>query len=272
MKLFIDMYETGNYSLNKLSETFGFGRKFLSKLLKRRGIKVHLKPHPKNEITRFCNGWCKKLLPIENFNFKKSKGIFIGNKCKECIKKHRKIRVEEQALTIIEKHCSCCLQIKLLEDFRKSCRGFAARGSKCRVCIKSTETKKKNEQRKERYHNKNKYDLKFMMNLRLSGRIRSALKNGGKKCAKTVELIGCSMGELRSYIESKFQPGMTWDNWGKGNGNWNIDHILPCCSFDLSKPEEQYKCFHFTNLRPLWFIDNIQKLHYNDKQLSIHKN
>ena len=50
---------------------------------------------------------------------------------------------------------------------------------------------------------------------------------------------------------------MTWKNYGR-NG-WHIDHILPCSSFDLTDPEQRRKCFHYTNLQPLWEIDNIRK-------------
>ena len=48
---------------------------------------------------------------------------------------------------------------------------------------------------------------------------------------------------------------MSWDN----QGEWHIDHIIPCASFDLTNEEEQEKCFHYTNLQPLWAIDNMVK-------------
>ena len=48
---------------------------------------------------------------------------------------------------------------------------------------------------------------------------------------------------------------MTWDNVG----NWEIDHIVPYASFDLTKKEEQEKCFHWTNLQPLYATENISK-------------
>ena len=71
------------------------------------------------------------------------------------------------------------------------------------------------------------------------------------------------MAFLVEYLESKFQPGMTWKNYGNPNGDhtncWHIDHIIPCASFDLSDPEQQVKCFHYTNLQPLWAKDNIRK-------------
>ena len=54
------------------------------------------------------------------------------------------------------------------------------------------------------------------------------------------------------------QTGMTWQNWNK-NG-WHIDHIKQCCTFDLSKPEEQKECFHYTNLRPLWANENLSRV------------
>jgi len=46
------------------------------------------------------------------------------------------------------------------------------------------------------------------------------------------------------------RKGMTWENRGKGG--WHIDHVLPYASFDLSDPEQQKICFHYTNLQPLW--------------------
>jgi hypothetical protein len=58
-------------------------------------------------------------------------------------------------------------------------------------------------------------------------------------------------------MESKFLPGMTWDN--RGLRGWHIDHIVPCSFFDLANPEQQRKCFHYTNLQPLWAADNLRK-------------
>jgi HNH endonuclease. len=50
---------------------------------------------------------------------------------------------------------------------------------------------------------------------------------------------------------------MSWDNYGRDG--WHIDHIRPCASFDLTDPEQQRQCFHYTNLQPLWAADNIRK-------------
>lgn len=86
------------------------------------------------------------------------------------------------------------------------------------------------------------------------GRIRKVLKNN-KKSNKTIKLLGCTGSFLKQYLESKFLPGMSWDNHGK----WHIDHIIPCASFDLSKSEQQQECFHYTNLQPLWAVDNLKK-------------
>jgi hypothetical protein len=77
----------------------------------------------------------------------------------------------------------------------------------------------------------------------------------GIKSAKTLELVGCTVEDLRLFLEAEFVEGMTWDNYGE----WHIDHMRPCASFNLEDPDEQKKCFHWTNLQPLWAQDNIRK-------------
>lgn len=105
---------------------------------------------------------------------------------------------------------------------------------------------------------KRKNDLQYKITQRLRGRINCALKR--KKISKSqlfFDLVGCSSDFLISWIENQFHDGMSWDNYGlKG---WHIDHIRPCASFDLTDPEQQKQCFHYTNLQPLWAFDNISK-------------
>jgi hypothetical protein len=86
-------------------------------------------------------------------------------------------------------------------------------------------------------------------------RLADAVKaQGGSKSARTRELLGCPPEFLRAHLEAQFTPGISWETYGpKG---WHIDHIKPCAKFDLTKPEEQRACFHFTNLQPLWWYDN----------------
>lgn len=83
-------------------------------------------------------------------------------------------------------------------------------------------------------------------------------KNKLPKTGRTAEYIGTNDFEfLKSYLEMKFQPGMTWENWGKGEGKWNIDHIVPLAS--ASNKEELIKLLHYTNLQPLWSEENSSK-------------
>lgn len=94
-------------------------------------------------------------------------------------------------------------------------------------------------------------DHAFKILCRLRGRLYSALK-GKRKSATTKALLGCSVDECRKYIEAQFLEGMNWENT-------HIDHIVPCASFNLEDPEQQRRCFHFTNLQPLIARDNIYK-------------
>lgn len=81
--------------------------------------------------------------------------------------------------------------------------------------------------------------------------------NGLKKYHKMLDIIGCSLPDLKVYLESLFKDGMSWDNYGRKG--WHIDHIRPCDSFDITDPEQQKQCFHYTNLQPLWAVENYRK-------------
>ena len=98
----------------------------------------------------------------------------------------------------------------------------------------------------------------FKMACILRGSLRQALKKGGyRKNGRTAKITGCSFQEFVIYIESKFEDWMTWDNHGKGHGKWNIDHIIPLASAKSKECAE--KLCHFTNLQPLWALENILK-------------
>jgi len=80
------------------------------------------------------------------------------------------------------------------------------------------------------------------------------------------ENFGISVSGFKQYIESKFQPGMTWKNHGRGVGKWQFDHIIGCNNFDLSKEEDRKTCFNYTNFQPLWWEEHKHK---NKKLLKI---
>jgi len=103
-------------------------------------------------------------------------------------------------------------------------------------------------------------DPNFKLKKSMRTRIWSVLK-GKSKSKPTMKLLGCSIEECWQHLESKFQPGMTREN----HGLWHVDHIVPCASFDLRCPVQQMACFHYTNLQPLWAIDNIKKGSKYDK-------
>ena len=101
-----------------------------------------------------------------------------------------------------------------------------------------------------------KENPEFRMLCNLRSRLNLALK-GLNKADTTMNLIGCTTKELKVHLENQFAEGMSWDNYG--SDGWHIDHIIPCASFDLSDPEQQRQCFHYTNLQPLWAEDNLRK-------------
>jgi hypothetical protein len=116
--------------------------------------------------------------------------------------------------------------------------------------------KKNNELRREqdyeRYHN----DLNYNIVRKLRTRFYNAVRRNSKR-SSILNLVGCSIEELKIYIESLFKDGMSWDLYFKGE--IHIDHIIPIATFDMTDYEEQKKCFHWSNLQPLWGKENNLK-------------
>jgi hypothetical protein len=145
-------------------------------------------------------------------------------------------------------------EIKKEQDrkYREKHRGELA------IYIKKWSQENNYEKTSKRKEYKRKYcqlpNVKIKRNL--SNRIyRAIIWAGGKKQLECKKYLGCTIEFLKEYIESLFMKGMTWDNYGE----WHLDHIRPCASFDLTAPVQQAKCFHWSNLQPLWAHDNISK-------------
>lgn len=105
---------------------------------------------------------------------------------------------------------------------------------------------------KRHYHSN--VNNRISQNLRV--RMRHALNyQSVKRQTSVYELVGCTISQLRCYLEGMFKEGMSWEN----RRLWHIDHIKPCALFDLRELDRQKECFHYTNLQPLWAGENMKK-------------
>jgi hypothetical protein len=176
----------------------------------------------------------------------------------------------------MRKTCVCCSIEKDVTEFHKKRKSY---NSRCKLCRKDDNEKarirtarnraenpqkirdrqslynkqehiKKRRSEKQRLRRDSDPEYRIRHNLRC--RITKCIKN---KSQNTMSLLGCSMDVFKLHIESKFIEGMNWENYGL----WHIDHIIPCCSFDLMDENQQQICFHYTNLQPLWAKDNFSK-------------
>lgn len=180
----------------------------------------------------------------------------------------------------MKKACTNCKEEKILDDFYKRSMVPDGHCSECKECSKRRNKRvhrnyylnnkedilEKNREYlktykeiyKERRNKLNKEKLKTDVCFRLSHylrrRINSAIKRD-QRAGSAVSDLGCSVQFFKTYIESKFQNGMTWDN----HGDWHLDHIQPLSSFDLMDREQFLKAAHYTNYQPLWAEDNLKK-------------
>lgn len=120
----------------------------------------------------------------------------------------------------------------------------------------------KTEKYKTRIKNKRKNDIHFRLSSQLRKRLLKALKGNAKR-GSAIKDLGCSINFLKDYLESQFYDcprtgaKMTWENHGRTG--WHIDHILEFKNVDLNDPEQFKKVVHYTNLRPLWYFENLAR-------------
>ena len=141
---------------------------------------------------------------------------------------------------------------------------YAARHREKRTDEKKKRIAEKNREYRER--NKSRLNAKRRERLsksptrrvtsRLRCRVWRAIRSkSALKLGSTEKLVGLSFPQLIRWLESQFEPGMSWGNYGQ----WHIDHIIPCAAFDLSRKSQQLVAFNYLNLRPLWGKENIVK-------------
>lgn len=222
-------------------------------------------------------------------SFKSPSSFRIAKSCKSVLcttqsglltkdKNGSRYRPEKQ---VSEKICAKCREMKQSSDFMKCKRSKDGLHSNCLECVRLMPSRSVNYHRRYRSENRDRLNIvnreskkkryasdpKYRIQDALASRVRSALTKGYKS-ASTMKLVGCDINFLKGYLEAQFEPNMSWDNYGE----WHIDHILPCASFDLTLPEEQQKCFHYTNLQPLWATTEIARKYGSDKIGNVEKN
>jgi hypothetical protein len=173
------------------------------------------------------------------------------------------------------KECKKCKEIKPKTEFYKRKDTPDSLNRYCNICCK-TEKKEYYINNKElvkeihtSYRANNKEKIKVGMrlamkkhraknlNYRLRDNIQTLLRYHIKnKTQRVIKYIGCTLQEYNDHISAQFKPEMNWDNYGT---YWEIDHIMPISSFNLSIPEEANKAFHFSNTQPLTIPENRKK-------------
>jgi hypothetical protein len=185
---------------------------------------------------------------IEKLSTDFSKG---RTQCKTCKmdywrerQKIHKARSKSDIIIPEIKTCRSCKENKSGKEFYIDLTKPSGLRSDCIKCYnKKTDLKRRKDPRKRAIKN-------------MSHRYRAICRDHNlRKNETTIKSLGCSSKFFAVYIEKQFKPGMTWENYGE----WHIDHIRPWASIDMNNKEEVDMCRHYTNLRPLWAYENLEK-------------
>lgn len=203
---------------------------------------------------KYCSS-CKKTKNLEDFANNSSMKDGKARWCKSCIIARyyvpkakqlpdylvEKSRLLENGL----KKCARCNLEKKLKNFHRLKTTWDGWHTYCKDCRK--EEQHARQELTRAYKRKHSRLIKHINAWRNS--LRLCLRRlGKKKEAKTIDLLGYSAQEFKEHLESKWLPGMSWDNYG----DWHIDHIRPLASFGSN---DSIKVVHgLDNLQPLWAV------------------
>ena len=230
------------------------------------------------ELTKVCTK-CHKEKPINLFRWKDKEKRYRHSWCNSCryVPKPR-----------VLKNCKICNspfytnKPHIAVYCSEACKNIGKKQTKHnwyeinkeQLSINFKEFRKQNpeiiKKRKQKYNKENRNhinkhcmerrqnDIPYYLACVLRSRLKEAIKNNQKIGSAIVDL-GCLPDELKLYLETLFEPGMTWKNHGNKKGQWSIDHIQPILSFNLQDKGDWLEACHWTNLQPLWNKDHIKK-------------
>jgi len=121
--------------------------------------------------------------------------------------------------------------------------------------LRSLLNKSKKSKREYAKRKKNN-DLQFKIKTNIRIRLRCAIRTKARR-GSAVSDLGCTIEHLIKYIESLWKPNMSWDNWGKGIGKWQIHHLVPLHQFDLTDRNQLQLACNYSNLVPMWTEEHI---------------
>lgn len=196
---------------------------------------------------------CSKCKTTKEFSeFYKSKKEKDGHqyRCKTCCKKNRELYINKK---LAEQHLK--YRKRNREKLNSKSKLYYLENTElCKTSVKSYRENNKEKYRKYNrnyQNNRSKTDPLFKLSKNLRSRIWNFFKKS--KTKGTEQLLGCTFEEAKLYLENQFTEGMSWQNYGE----WHVDHIIPLASANTL--EEAEKLCHYTNLQPLWAIDNFKK-------------
>lgn len=205
---------------------------------------------------------CKAEKPFEDFN--RCSKVKSGRKsrCRECteyIPKTKEIANRDATKFRLNNPEKTKANFKKWYEKTKHIKRIKSESTKEKSIIwRNTNRDKINAQRRLRKQNPTAHQI---LEKKLRDRFYKVVirMKSGTKHLSCMKLVGCDMEFLKNHIENQFAEGMDWSNHGNGENKWNIDHIKPLYTFNLHDLEEQSLAFHYNNLRPLWFAENIRR-------------
>jgi hypothetical protein len=212
---------------------------------------------------KICNK-CKQEKLFKYFSIKRASKDGYGNTCKQCVKEYNKT-YDFKSYNLENKD----RRSKQASQYYQKNKEHILNNSKTYFDNHKEEHRSRNKD----WYNKNKEHHQTKIKIYIQKRLKEdplfklketlrkrmydlLIKNKIPKIYSASTLLGCTTEECKQHLEQQLKPEMNWGNHGIV---WEIDHIIPCSSFDLTNIEQQKQCFHYTNLQPLFKTTEIAK-------------